>query len=70
MKIRYDAKADALYIEFKKGKVAKTKHIDEDVSIDYDKQGKVAGIEILSARERILKGKHTVSIDVENIVSV
>jgi len=67
MKIHYDAMSDALYIEFKKGTVT-TKRIDEDVAIDYDKEGHVAGIEILSAKERVLGKKGTFSIDIENLM--
>jgi len=68
MKIYYDLEGDVLYIEFKRGTVT-TKQIDEDVAIDYDKDGHVAGIEILSAKERVLRKKRAFSIDIENLVS-
>jgi uncharacterized protein YuzE len=50
MKIKYDALGDVLYMEFKNCTVT-TKRLDEDIAIDYDADGHVAGIEILSASE-------------------
>jgi len=67
MRIHYDVKGDVLYIEFKKGTVT-TKRIDEDVAIDYDKKGQVAGIEILSAKERVLGKREGFSINIENLI--
>lgn len=52
MKIKYDPKIDVLYIEFKPGKVT-TKRLDRDVAVDYDKTGSIAGLEVLSASERL-----------------
>jgi len=67
MKIRYDAQGDVLYIEFKNCSVT-TKRIDEDIAIDYDADGHVAGIELLSAKERFLSTKPVFSLDLENIL--
>ncbi len=53
MDISFDKKADALYIEFRKGKFGSNKKIDEDTVIDLDKEGKLLGIEFLSASRRI-----------------
>lgn len=52
MKIIYDNEVDALRIIFRKVQVT-TKHLNEDISIDYDESGKVAGIEILDASEKL-----------------
>ena len=52
MEIEYDKKADAMYIEFKSGKTAKTEEIDNDTFIDYFADGTVKGIEILAASKR------------------
>ncbi|MDO8532588.1 MAG: DUF2283 domain-containing protein [Dehalococcoidia bacterium] len=66
MKMRYDPKADALYIESRKTTVT-TKRLDEDIAIDYDAEGRIAGIEILSAKERVFgKGKRRL-IQLENV---
>lgn len=53
MKISYDPKADALYIQFQEGKVGKTKKVEEGILIDLDNSGKIFGIEILSLSERM-----------------
>ena len=48
MKITYDQDVDALYIQFKKTTVT-TKQVAEGIAIDYDAEGRLAGIEILDA---------------------
>ncbi len=55
MKITYDKSADAMYIYFKKGKVAKTRRINKGVFIDLDKKGGVIGVEILGVSKQIPK---------------
>lgn len=47
MKITYDTKADALYIQFQTGKGKSTKKIQDRVLVDLDKNGKLFGIEII-----------------------
>ena len=53
MQKKYDARADAVYITLKKGKVYKTKKHGLCL-VDYDKKGNALGIEILnySGKER------------------
>ena len=51
MKISYDPKVDALYIEFEDTTVT-TKHVAEGISIDLDAHGKLAGIEVLNASKK------------------
>ncbi|MEK6946047.1 MAG: DUF2283 domain-containing protein [Nanoarchaeota archaeon] len=68
MKIKYDPSADAMYITLKKDKVARTKEIDENTILDFDKDGQVIGVEILFVKERnpdILK-----ELKIENLISV
>jgi len=65
MDISFDKKADALYIEFRKGKFGSNKKIDQDTVIDLDEKGKLLGIEFLSASKRIpLKGLQNINIKV------
>ena len=52
MKIRYDPDADAMYLTLRKDKVARTKEIDENTVIDFNKNGQVIGVEILFVKER------------------
>jgi len=50
MKISYDPKYDLLYIKFSEGfHQVETKRLSDDIAIDFDEAGKIAGIEILSA---------------------
>jgi uncharacterized protein YuzE len=57
MKISYDREVDALYIQFIDTAVT-TKHLAEGIAADYDADGRLAGIEILDALER-LGGRQT-----------
>jgi uncharacterized protein YuzE len=47
MKVSYDPHADAVYLRFAKGKVAKTEEVRDGIIFDYDEAGRIAGIEIL-----------------------
>ncbi len=51
----YDKEADAMYIEFRKGKFAKNRKIDDFTIIDLDEKGNMLGIEFLNASKRIPK---------------
>jgi YD repeat-containing protein len=51
MKITYDREVDALYIQFLDTTVT-TEHLAEGIAVDYDAEGRLAGIEILDALER------------------
>ena len=53
MKIRYDKKVDAAYIELAKGKYSASRKISDSIVVDEDKKGKVLGIEILDASKNI-----------------
>ncbi|MFH1091570.1 MAG: DUF2283 domain-containing protein [Pseudomonadota bacterium] len=51
MKITYDLEVDALCIRFIETTVI-TKHVAEGIALDYAADGRIAGIEILDARQR------------------
>lgn len=53
MKMRYDPKVDAIYIDLAKGVYKKSRKISDAVLVDEDKEGKILGIEILSAKKNI-----------------
>ena len=59
MKFTYDKEADAAYIYIKesiiRGEVDKTKPLNESIILDFDKGGKLLGIEILSASKILPK---------------
>jgi len=69
MKIEYDEKADAIYIRLGKGDYKKSEEIKEGIILDYDKRGKIIGIEILDVSKKLypsfridfLKNKKSVS---------
>lgn len=62
MEIKFDIKADALYIRLKKGKVYKTTRRD-NLIVDLDRNRDVIGIEVLncSKRTNIEPDRHSVS---------
>ncbi len=67
MKIRYDPKADAMYIKLADKPIAKTKEVDKNTIMDFDASGNLVGIELLFVRERnptLLK-----ELKFENLVS-
>jgi uncharacterized protein YuzE len=51
MRITYDSEVDALYIRFIETTVT-SQHLVEGVAVDYDDEGRIAGIEILDAVRR------------------
>ena len=72
MKVKYDPKIDALYIDLRDGKYDRTKKVTDEILVDVSKEGKVLGIEILDASENI---KHfdprelNISLQLKNLSS-
>ena len=56
IRIRYDAKVDALYIRLREGEIEESDEVSEGVVMDYDDAGLLMGIEILDA-SKILGGR-------------
>ena len=52
MRIVYDAEVDALSIIFRETTVT-TQHVSEGIAVDYDREGQLAGVEILDAAQRL-----------------
>lgn len=52
MKLAYDREVDAITITFRETTVT-TEEVDEGIFFDYDKEGRLAGIEILDASKRL-----------------
>jgi uncharacterized protein YuzE len=67
MKIEYDKEVDALYICLQNKKVKKTKQVEEGINLDFDKNGRLIGIEILDATERYAKSD-IFNLSTENLV--
>ncbi len=51
MKINYDPKVDAVYIELAKGKYEVSREVSKSVIVDEDKNGKILGVEVLDVSE-------------------
>jgi uncharacterized protein YuzE len=54
MKFEFDPIADAAYLEISSAEVEITRQIEPGVMADYDAQGHIVGIEILSISKRAL----------------
>lgn len=53
MRIEYDDEVDALYIQFKDVRPDDNVDLEEGVTIDVDEEGRLVGLEILDATDRI-----------------
>lgn len=51
MKVSKDAKMDVAYIQLRSGKVVKTVEFKRGLLIDFDKNGEIIGIEVLSLQK-------------------
>lgn len=52
----YDPEADAVYLYLGRGKIAKTAEIQLDLVADYDAEGRLLGLEFLSASRQLAPG--------------
>lgn len=52
MKLEFDPLADAAYFEISLAEVDVSKEIEPGIIVDYDKDGHVVGIEVLSVSKR------------------
>jgi uncharacterized protein YuzE len=68
MKISYDAEVDALSITFRETTVT-TKHLAEGIAADYDKDGRLAGLEILDAQKRFGGNETMRRVELEGLES-
>jgi uncharacterized protein YuzE len=66
VKTPYNAEANALYIRFVEATVT-TQHVAEGVAVDYAEDGRIAGIEILDARQRLGDGDLFQRVVLENL---
>lgn len=64
MVITYDPRCNIAYIRLRGKKTGiKTVQISEELNIDLASNGKVYGIELLNAREQLIKGKKISFVD-------
>jgi uncharacterized protein YuzE len=58
MDITYDPRYNIAYIRFRqKSKAVETRQISAEINIDISPDGKVYGIELLNAKEQLIRGK-------------
>lgn len=53
MRFHYDQKEDALYIRFIEKPYQESEEVREGIIFDYDKNGKIIGIELLEASKKL-----------------
>ncbi|HEY4508889.1 MAG TPA: DUF2283 domain-containing protein [Candidatus Paceibacterota bacterium] len=53
MKITYDKKIDAMYLQFQTGSFSRNKEVEEGIILDIGRGNKILGIEILNASRRV-----------------
>ena len=66
--IHTDEEADAVYIGLaapaaKKGTVKRTARVDDDIALDFDGKGRLLGVEVLNASQRLTGNYGDVRID-------
>ena len=61
MKIEYDKQIDGLYIRIQEKDVARTQEVSDGVNLDFDEEGRLIGLEVLSASKRYA------SVDISNL---
>ena len=58
MKFNYDREVDVFSIKFDESPYAESDEVKEGVILDYDKAGKIIGIEILDAAKQLSSSFH------------
>lgn len=52
MRFHYDKNEDALYIKFNENPYKESDEVSEGIIFDYDRRGKIIGIEVIDASRR------------------
>ncbi|MGH9920421.1 MAG: DUF2283 domain-containing protein [Nitrososphaerales archaeon] len=52
MKLDYSAEDDILYFHFKDGPVESVREVEDNVTVELDKEGEVMGIEVWGVRKK------------------
>jgi uncharacterized protein YuzE len=55
VKVEYDPVADAAYIWFSHEDIIETEEVSQGIMLDYDKDGRIVGLEVLDARTHLPK---------------
>ncbi len=54
---RYDSQADAAYFKLGDATVLESEEVAPDVILDFDKDGRLVGVEVLHAQARLAPGE-------------
>jgi uncharacterized protein YuzE len=60
MKITYDPETDTLTIRLKNVHISESDELQEGIIADYDAKGKIIGLEILDASERVTEPQNVI----------
>lgn len=55
LKVYYDKETDVQYMGVRDGPVHDSEELDDDLRVQYDKKGRIVGIEVLDARRNLGK---------------
>jgi uncharacterized protein YuzE len=66
VRIEYSKQVDALYIHLREAPVAESRDVEEGVTLDFDAEGHIVGLEILDASERMGLSS-LVNVSIENL---
>ena len=66
MRIEYSKEEDALYILLRDVPVADSRDVEEGVTLDFDADGHIVGLEVLDASER-LGLSNLLNVSIENL---
>ncbi len=69
MRVDYDQVADSIYFKFNGGDVADSIEMEKGVVVDYDAEGSICGIEILSFSKRNLDLNRLVKMKDEELIA-
>ena len=53
MRMRYDEKADALYLRLDESKIVESEEVQPGIVLDFNADKQVVGIEVLDLRKRV-----------------
>ena len=55
MRMRYDEKADALYLRLDESKIVESEEVQPGIVLDFNAEKQVVGIEVLDLKRRVPK---------------
>jgi uncharacterized protein YuzE len=71
MRLKVDMESDALYVRLSEEPIDESEEVSENIIIDYGKDGKVVGIEILGLKDRFsLEELSTIKVELPTTLSI